>query len=245
VWHPLATALTAQPSRPRVAAAATPVREQALEAMQRGRLREAALRLGRQLRDEVVSGSWEDEHGARILLASVYQNAGEMALAVRHLVLAGAADEVEDLGAAAGDLYLDVREHLRAPTYWTQATAFRLIAAQADLLPNAHVQEVAEHGLSVLDAARAGTLMDTPFSRRRCTLRPIWCSLSLLTGSHTHTQLDCLITLRHLRLRLRVSTAIPTMPTRWRAPPYATHTRNYGRRHSTNWCSYCVVPPTR
>jgi hypothetical protein len=89
VWHPIAAALNALPTRPRVAAAASPVRERALEAMLRGRLRDAALRLRRQLRDELVSGSWQGKRDARELLADVYRAAGEAALAARHLVLAG------------------------------------------------------------------------------------------------------------------------------------------------------------
>ena len=162
VWHPLAAALNARPMRPRIAAAASSVREHALDAMHRGKPREAALRLLRLLRDEVVSGSWQGEHDARSLLASVYRDVGEPALAARDLILAGESKDAKALGENVGDLYIDVREHLHAPTYWTRATAFEFVAAQADILPDGHVAEILEEALGVLDDAAAGTLVDTP-----------------------------------------------------------------------------------
>lgn len=89
-------------------------------------------------------------------------------LAGAHPLLDERADSVTDVDAALtvrlelGDLYIDVREHLHAPTYWTRATAFEFVAAQADILPDGHVAEILEEALGVLDDAAAGTLVDTP-----------------------------------------------------------------------------------
>jgi hypothetical protein len=162
VWHPIAAALRARPAQPPVSAAPGNVRERALEALHNGKPREAALRLRRLLRDDVVSGSWQGEQDTRSLLASVYADVGEAVLAARHLIAAGAAKQAEELAARIGDMYLDVRDHLASPTYWTAATAYRLIAAQGDLMPDAHVAEIASAALTVLDTAREGTLVDTP-----------------------------------------------------------------------------------
>lgn len=162
VWHPIAAALRARPAQPRVAAAPGNVRERALEALHNGKPREAALRLRRHLRDEVVSGSWQGEQDARALLASTYADVGEAALAAKHVVAAGDATQAKELAARVGDTYLDVREHLASPTYWTAATAYQLIAAQGDVVPDAHAEEIAGRALAVLDDARDGTLVDTP-----------------------------------------------------------------------------------
>ncbi len=162
VWHPIAAALRARPAQPRVAAAPGNVRERALDALHHGKRTEAVLRLRRHLRDDIVSGSWQGEQDTRALLASVYKDVGEAALAARHLIAAGEAKQAEQLATQAGDLYLDVREYLDAPTYWSAATAYRLIAGQADLVPETHVAEIANRALVALDTVRDGTLVDTP-----------------------------------------------------------------------------------
>ncbi len=160
---PLVAALRRRPTRPPVAAASAQVREWALDALQRGKLPEASRRLRRYLRDAVISGAWHDEHDARTLLASLYQDAGEPGRAANNLVLAGEAKRAEQLGRDVGDTYLDVVQHLASPMYWVHATALRLIAAQADLLPDEAVTQVVDNAFEVLDRALDGTLVDTLF----------------------------------------------------------------------------------
>jgi hypothetical protein len=161
-YHPLATALSAESGQPPVAGASSSARERALADLQARKLRPAAIRLQRYLRDSAVSGSWADEHDARRMLADVLRNSGELQLAAHHLILAGAADAAHDLGSEAGDQYLDVTEYLDEPTYWVKASALRLIAAQADLVPDTEVETIAERALTVLDQIRAQELRDTP-----------------------------------------------------------------------------------
>lgn len=158
---PLVDALRRRPTRPPIAAASAHVREWALDALQRGKLPEASQRLRRYLRDAVVSGAWQDEHDARSLLADLYRDADEPSRAANHLVLAGEAKRAEELGREA-ETYLDVLQHLTSPMYWVRATALRLIAAQADLVPDEAVHEVADNAFAVLDEAKEGTLVDTP-----------------------------------------------------------------------------------
>ena len=61
------------------------------------------------------------------------------------------------------DQYLDVTEYLDEATYWVKASALRLIAAQADLVPDDQVEAIAEKAFTVLDQVQAGELRDTPF----------------------------------------------------------------------------------
>ena len=67
----LASALSAESGQPTVAGAAPSAREHALEDLQDGKLRAAAIRLQRYLRDSAASASWVDEHMARRMLADV------------------------------------------------------------------------------------------------------------------------------------------------------------------------------
>jgi hypothetical protein len=162
LFHPLARALGSRPTQPLIAGSPSRPRERALEALQRSRHRAAALALRQHLRDAVTGASWQDEHDAHGLLADLHEQTGDLALAADHLVRAGEAKRAHELGTKAGDAYLDVRHHLAALTYWTRAAAFRLVAAQADLVPDEQVAEIADQALAVLDAAAAGTLVDTP-----------------------------------------------------------------------------------
>ncbi len=160
-FHALASALTTQPHLPRLIMARA-TREHSLQALQDNRLREASLHLRRYLRDAVVSGSWREEHDARILLADLFSKAGEPGRAAHHLLAAGEATRAEELGQAVGDTYLEVQNHLASSNYWVRASALRLIATQADLVPDAHVDYPIEQALEVLDRGAAGTLVDTP-----------------------------------------------------------------------------------
>jgi hypothetical protein len=158
----LASALSAESGQPSVAGAAPSAREHALEDLQDGKLRAAAIRLQRYLRDSAASASWVDEHMARRMLADVLRRSGEPQLAARHLILAGLADAAHDLGLAA-EQYLDVTAYLDEEPYWVKASALRLIAAEADLVPDAQAEGIAEHALTVLDQVSTGELRDALF----------------------------------------------------------------------------------
>jgi hypothetical protein len=161
-YHPLASALNAEAGQPPVAGASTSARERALAELHDQKLRPAAIRLQRYLRDSAVSGSWAGEHDARRMLADVLRRSGELRLAARHLILAGLADAAHDLAREASQ-YLDVTRYLDAPGYWVKASALRLIAAQADLVPDDQAAAVAERAFTVLDQVQTGELRDTSF----------------------------------------------------------------------------------
>jgi hypothetical protein len=110
---------------------------------------------------------WADEHDAQRMLAEILKRSGELRLAARHLILAGIADAAHDLGREA-DQYLDVTGYLDQAAYWVRASALRLIAAQADLVPDDQVAAIAERAFTVLDQVQAGELRDTCGCRKPC-----------------------------------------------------------------------------
>lgn len=162
VYHPLASALNSRPDKPRLVAAGRRTRERALDALHQGKPRAAVARLRRYLTDSVVSGSWQEEHEARELLADCYASSGEYALAAEQLVLAGQKKRLIELARAVDDALLPVQPYLSSPLYWVQASAFSALAVQADLIADREVLGLIEQGLAVLDEAAAGTLVDTP-----------------------------------------------------------------------------------
>lgn len=162
VYHPVASALNSRPDKPRLIAAGRRTRERALDALHHDKPRAAVARLRRYLTDSVVSGSWQEEHDARELLADCYTANGEQALAAEQLALAGEKKRLVELAKAAGDALLPVQPHLSSPLYWVQASAFGALAAQSDLVADEDVVNLIEQGLAVLDAGAAGTLVDTP-----------------------------------------------------------------------------------
>lgn len=161
-YHPLASALNAEAGQPPVTGASTSARDRALAELRDQKLRPAAIRLQRYLRDSAASASWADEHDARRMLADVLKRSGELQLAAHHLILAGLADAGHDLGREATQ-YLDVTIYLDEPAYWVKASALRLIAAEADLVPDDQVAAITEKAFTVLDQVRTGELRDTPF----------------------------------------------------------------------------------
>lgn len=135
----------------------------ALEAVAARKLHVAAPLLRTWLRSAHASGFWGEANHVRMLLAEVYEQSGEAEAAVDLLVQAAAADQAENIAKEAGDLYLDMRKHLARPAYWMPAVGFRVLATQADLVPDDQVGEIVESAIDVLRRQRAGTLCDSAF----------------------------------------------------------------------------------
>lgn len=124
------------------------------------KLRPAAISAQRALRDAVTLSDWEGERRARRLLADVLIGAGEHLLAAEHLVLAGAGAQGESLGAERPTEFLDVTQHMTAEPWWVVGAAYRVLAKQADLVPDEVVEEVSATANTVLDSADSGDLVD-------------------------------------------------------------------------------------
>lgn len=125
-----------------------------------GGLRAAAIAAQRALRDAITLSDWEGERRARRLLADILSASEEPELAAHHLVRAGEIKAIEALAEANNKVFLDVIEDLSATSYWIAGTAYRLIASQADLVPDEKVDDIVAPALAVLENARAGTLVD-------------------------------------------------------------------------------------
>jgi hypothetical protein len=165
---PVQTALSAYGPDPTVLTRDDDALEYAYGRLADEELRPAAIAAQRALRDAVTLSDWEGERRARRLLASVLQESGEHQMAAEHLVLAGEVSALKQLGADQGTQFLDVTRHLNAKPWWIVGAAYRLVTAQADLVPDDAIAFIADRALADLGAAKKGTLVDlTAFAGSR------------------------------------------------------------------------------
>lgn len=134
--------------------------EDALTALSDQRLRAAAISAQRALRDAVTASDWASEEKARRALAAILIEADEPKLAAHHLVRAGATKAVEALGKSLPLDFIDILSDLDAPNYWTVGTSYRLLASQADLVPDDLVATLSERLTAELVAAEEGSRTD-------------------------------------------------------------------------------------
>jgi hypothetical protein len=132
----------------------------ALSALSDQNLRSASISAQRALRDAVTSSDWVGEERARRVLASILIESDEPALAAHHLAHAGATKAIEALGKSHSLEFIDIIADLDAPNYWTVGATYRLIAAQADLVPDELIGSIAERITAELEAADAGSRPD-------------------------------------------------------------------------------------
>ena len=157
---PVQTALSAHGPDPTVLTRDEDAIEYAFGRLADDKHRPAAIAAQRALRDAVSLSDWEGERRARRLLADVLSTSGEHLVAANHLVLAGEVNALKQLGADQTAKFLDVTPHLNARPWWIVGAAYRLITAQADLVPDDLVPVIAGHALADLRAAKKGTLVD-------------------------------------------------------------------------------------
>lgn len=130
--------------------------------------RSAAIAAQRALRDAITLSDWAAERRARHLLADILAASGEQGLAALHLARVGEVASLKRLADNNPDRYLDVTELLAATPYWIVGAAYRMIAAQADLVPDDAVEAIIKSILAELASATAGTLIDlTTFDTSR------------------------------------------------------------------------------
>lgn len=157
---PMQTALSAMgPSAPLVDVDGGAY-EDALEQLRGGKLRAAAISAQRALRDAVTTSDWVGEGKARRVLAAILGASGEPERAAAHLIRAGDVTALEELGREWSSHFLDVSADLAAGNYWTVGAAYRLLAIQADLIPDDLVPLIAARAVEELEAMDAGRLVD-------------------------------------------------------------------------------------
>ncbi|WP_142233762.1 hypothetical protein [Streptomyces calvus] len=147
----LAKALLARPGRSKLLGAGD-LLTKGIGALHDKNLRTAALALRQQVRLSAASGRWFDEHIARRRLAEALLEAGEYDRAADHAVTVGETKIAKNVAKAAAEHFADVTHRLGSEPYWEKATVFRLLGEQADLLPDALVNEVADAALVVATA---------------------------------------------------------------------------------------------
>lgn len=128
------------------------------------RVRPAVLAGRRALRHAVVAADLSAEREAHRLLGQAYLKSDEPVVAAHHFARAMHADSVQELGRAFAGRFIDVTDDLNGTNYWTVAYAYRLLAEEADLIPDAQVLPIADHVLSELQAHADGTLVDSRFA---------------------------------------------------------------------------------
>ena len=157
---PLQTAIRGMGTSSSLLPTANGAYEDALASLSAGKLRSAAVSAQRALRDAVTVSDWAGEDRARRALAEILTKSDEPAMAARHLVRAGAIKAVEALGKSLPFEFIDILDDLAAPNYWTVGTSYRLLAVQADLIPDDLVKTVSEHLVEELAEAEAGSRTD-------------------------------------------------------------------------------------
>ncbi len=154
---PWATALRKMGPTRRILVQDDSAYESALEGLQAARLQQAATAAGRALRSAAASGDWATEERSRRVLAGALAAAGELSRAAHHYAIGGDSHGEEMIGDEL-DEFIDILDELDAPNYWTVGTAFRFLAAEADLLPDEQVPFVAERIIRELHGGEAGQI---------------------------------------------------------------------------------------
>ncbi|MFI1518796.1 hypothetical protein [Kitasatospora cineracea] len=134
--------------------------EDALASLSDQNLRSAAISAQRALRDAITASDWVGEARSRRALAAVLIESDEPVRAAHHLARAGATQAIEALGASHPLEFIDTVEDLDAPNYWTVGATYRLLAVQADLIPDGLIHTITAHLLDELTAAEKGSRPD-------------------------------------------------------------------------------------
>ncbi len=134
--------------------------ETALEKLRAGKLRPAAIAAQRSLRQAVAMADWAGEQRARKILGSILAASDEPDLAAHHMARAAETSGVKELASRFTNQYIDVEDSLDAPNYWTVGTAYRLLAAEADLIPDKNIPDIAHRLLAELASEASGSLLD-------------------------------------------------------------------------------------
>ena len=167
--------------------------ETALEKLRAEEPRPAAIAAQRALRQAVASADWAGEQRARKALGSILAVSDEPELAAHHLARAADASGMSELAARFTNQYIDVGDSLDAPNYWTVGTAYRLLAAEADLIPDEKIPDITPRLLAELADEDAGTLLDDSSSACSRYLNAVR-TLAGITDRLTPEQADAVLT---------------------------------------------------
>ncbi|MFJ2949828.1 HEAT repeat domain-containing protein [Streptomyces sp. NPDC087226] len=151
---PLQTAIRGMGTSSPLLPVAAGAHEDALAALSEQKLRAGAISAQRALRDAVSISDWVGEERARRVLAAILVKSDEPVLAARHLIRAGAAKAIEELGKSLPRDFIDIIAELGAPNYWSIGTGYRLLATQSDIIPDSLIDVVSQYLVGELVADR-------------------------------------------------------------------------------------------
>ncbi|WP_309104959.1 hypothetical protein [Microbacterium sp.] len=157
---PLQTAIREMGSSKPMVPTSTGAYVDSLSSLAESNLRSGAISAQRALRDAITTSDWVGEERARRALASILIESDEPTLAAHHLAQVGATKQLETLGNSLSLEFLNITPNLDAPNYWTVGATYRLLAAQADLIPDDLIDSVIKHIADELEAAEEGTRPD-------------------------------------------------------------------------------------
>lgn len=159
------------------------------------RPRQALIFAHRALRDAFITGDWDAERASRQIVASILADAGELQRAAFHLAQAGDAKAIIDLGSSA-TAYIDLTALLVKEPYWVAGTVYRLLAAEADLVPDDQIGRIAKNIIKDVRRAEAGRLIDFPImqnSRLNGAHKALASIAARIDGTTARKLLDALI----------------------------------------------------
>jgi hypothetical protein len=144
------------------------LREDILADIERGggHLRSAAVTAQHLLVLTVAAGLWEDEREVRHLLANIYSQSGELALACWHRIRAGDATGAAEIAQHATDSLIDVTADLTRSAPVERAAAYSILSAQADLIADDQVDVIARHASTDIAGLLAGHIYEPPMDHR-------------------------------------------------------------------------------
>ncbi|GAA1763481.1 hypothetical protein [Nostocoides vanveenii] len=157
---PMQTALREMGTSTPLISSADHAYQDALTSLSDQKLRSAAISAQRALRDAVTTSDWAGEDRARRVLAAILIESDEPLLAAHQLTRAGATKAIEALGASQPHDFIRIVDDLDESNYWTVGTAYRLLAAQADLIPDDLIGIITIHLIGELTAAETGSKPD-------------------------------------------------------------------------------------
>lgn len=187
--YPMQVALRGQGRARRIIPVDDTAHEHTLASLHREQLRSAAVSGQRDLRDAVTTGNWAGETEARKLLAAILARSGEPQRAAHHMARAADTEAIDQLGKDHPVDFIDVTSSLEASNYWTVGTSYRLIAQQADLVPDNLVERIADLIIADLAHAVDGTVTDLRFatsSRYLGAMKALAGLGNRLTRGHAH-----------------------------------------------------------
>jgi hypothetical protein len=167
-------------------------REAAMSALVRGDFPWAVLFAKRWLIDSCVTGAWEQELQAAMILADIYADNREPACAAALYQRVGVSKKAAELAGNVGDLVLPTTSWVDQP-WWVVHVQAAQVSAQKDLLDTQTANSRLAELIDLTRRGRSGELMDSPYGSLTQQAAKSACELAFLgTEQQAQEVLDLL-----------------------------------------------------